>query len=93
MRADTGMKSGLATALLLAALWLPAPQQAQAQFQSYASRAAPGSRATGRPFKYGSGIVYPEHRHANGMVRWIAEQMPLSIWVSPGLTHPVIGRR
>lgn len=34
----------------------------------------------------GSGGVYPEFRSAYGTIRWISDQMPLKVYIAPGLT-------
>lgn len=44
-------------------------------------------RAQGRPaVRAGSGVVYPEFRSNYGTIRWVADQMPVKVYVAPGLT-------
>lgn len=33
-----------------------------------------------------SGQVYPQFRSPNGVIRWISDQMPLKVYVSPGIS-------
>jgi hypothetical protein len=72
----------LAAGCLLPICILPA----KAQFRSYARQQLPKGATTGKTVKYGGAYVYPEFRHSQGVVRWIKDQMPLRIWVSPGLS-------
>jgi predicted Zn-dependent protease len=42
-------------------------------------------RPQARPAQTASG-VYPEYRSRFGTIRWVQDQMPLKVWISPGLT-------
>ncbi|HEY9679264.1 MAG TPA: matrixin family metalloprotease [Drouetiella sp.] len=45
-------------------------------------------RAPARPAARGGGgaVVYPEFRSSYGAIRWIADQMPVKVYIAPGLT-------
>ncbi len=63
----------------------------QALAQSSGSYIRQGARVSGQrsgrvPSQPGGGMIYPEFRHGNQVVRWIKEQMPLKVYVSRGLS-------
>ncbi len=44
-------------------------------------------RAQARPAaRTGGAVVYPEFRSSYGTIRWISDQMPIKVYVAPGLT-------
>lgn len=51
-----------------------------------AQSAANAQQLSQRPARRATAGVYPQFRSAAGVVRWIQEQMPLKVYVSPGLT-------
>ena len=68
--------AGLAFALLLA----------------FGGTSAEAYRVPGRPAqrpaaaRAGGATVYPEFRSSSGTIRWISDQMPIKVYISPGLT-------
>ncbi len=59
---------------------------AAAQFRSsYGQRAPQPGSVPGKPGAAGS-PVYPQFRSQYGTIRWLKEQMPLKVYVSPGLS-------
>jgi predicted Zn-dependent protease len=64
--------------------------KAYAQFRSSYSRTSAGNAQTTRPSQSAqqvaaSGGVYPQFRSNFGVIRWIHDQMPLKVYVSPGI--------
>lgn len=47
---------------------------------AYRTQARPAARGGG------GGVVYPEFRSNYGTIRWIADQMPVKVYIAPGLT-------
>jgi predicted Zn-dependent protease len=68
----TGAGAG---AMLATTLFFASSQHCDA----YRAQARPAVRA-------GSGVVYPEFRSNYGTIRWVADQMPVKVYVAPGLT-------
>ena len=50
---------------------------------AYRAQARPAARSSGGG---GGGAVYPEFRSNFGTIRWIADQMPIKVYIAPGLT-------
>ncbi|HEY9732171.1 MAG TPA: matrixin family metalloprotease [Drouetiella sp.] len=50
------------------------------QCDAYRAQARPAARGGG------SAVVYPEFRSSFGTIRWIADQMPIKVYIAPGLT-------
>lgn len=77
--------SRLASLVFLALFLLGCSCQfAAAQFRSGYARRPYATQGTNAPVNNGG--VYPEFRSRAGVIRWIKEQMPLKVYVSPGLT-------
>lgn len=51
--------------------------------QGYRTQARPAARP-------GGGVVYPEFRSNYGTIRWISDQMPIKVYIAPGLTLDTI---
>ena len=69
----------------------------QAQFRSSYARTSPRSSAqparanqltqgTQPTQEVAAGGVYPQFRSSFGTIRWLSEQMPLKVYISPGLS-------
>lgn len=65
----------VAAVALIAAISMFAPNPSSA----YRAQARPAARA-------GGGAVYPEFRSNYGTIRWISDQMPIKVYIAPGLT-------
>jgi predicted Zn-dependent protease len=51
------------------------------------SGSAEAYKPQGRPApRTGGAVVYPEFRSSFGTIRWISDQMPIKVYIAPGLT-------
>ncbi len=53
---------------------------------SYPPASAQYRKPQTRPAQSGAATVYPEYRSRYGSVHWVRDQMPLKVYISPGLT-------
>ena len=80
-------KTAIACSILVSAnLTLPA----KSQFRSSYAKTSLGNAQTTQPGQTrqqvtAPGGVYPQFRSNYGVIRWLSEQMPLKVYVSPGL--------
>jgi predicted Zn-dependent protease len=80
----------LAVSCIFGLVFTNAGIKADAQFRTSYSRQSSGNAQTTRPVQSGAqvaapGGVYPQYRSNFGTIRWIHDQMPLKVYVSPGL--------
>lgn len=72
--------------LLLGAIFFlsPSPETPAREPLRHIQLAARGNNKTVK--RTSSGQVYPQFRSSYGVIRWVADQMPLKVYVSPGLS-------
>jgi predicted Zn-dependent protease len=77
-------------AVALALTFATLATRTDAQFRSTYSHTASGNAQTTRPSQSAGqvsspGGIYPQFRSNFGIIRWVHDQMPLKVYVSPGL--------